>query len=805
MRAALRARSGNRLAEGPSPAARAMEPAGCWASTRAALRRLERRLLCSRCINILKEPVCLGRCEHVFCVACVGDCIGTECPVCHTPAWVQDVQINRQLDNMIQLCSKLRELLGKDSTDSADEMFTSPGPDHETRTKKRQIKMWFSPRSRKIRCVLNNNTIQKQNPLVTNDEITQLGQSSYDFLPSPPEEKSSKMTKQPLPRSKKNLKKKSLADINQVWGIEKKKQKEGSRTDGETQNELKEKTVTFCSQSLVLCSPEPKCVEETIDQESVTGINLKNGSEPRLEMVTQINPTEDKDNIKVTCSAQVSTMKGCNTEKSLPPENEITPLKRGRQQSMSPTVSCSKRLRRSRQSGDISSVNQKVCSAEVAVLSTVKICAATEHGTPTHISSRPFKRTGAAWSKTRSSAVFQEINSPSLSDTPPTPVTSNTHHQMEATHSPSLLKKSPSSNTITKRNHRGETLLHVASIKGDVTAVEKLLKNGADPNVKDHAGWTPLHEACNHGHKKVVELLLQHRALVNTTGYQNDSPLHDAAKNGHVDIVELLLSHGASQEAVNIFGLRPVDYAETEKMKSVLMLPMKNESHSFTQCSEQANPGLVREGPLVLLGTSLNSEQQKSLTKLAAILKARKCTEFNSTVTHVIIPDGPMRSTSKCMLAILAGCWVLKFPWVKACLQSGIREQEEKYEICGGPRRGRLNQEQLLPKLFDGCYFYFLGTFSHHHKNDLIQLVKAAGGQILVRQPKPDSDVTQTISTVAYHAEPGSDQSFCTQYIIYDVSSKYNPNKIRQGKVWMAPSSWLIDCVMSFQLLPVRK
>lgn len=156
------------------------------------------------------------------------------------------------------------------------------------------------------------------------------------------------------------------------------------------------------------------------------------------------------------------------------------------------------------------------------------------------------------------------------------------------------------------------------------------------------------------------------------------------------------------------------------------------------------------------------------------------------------------------MMAVLTGCWVLKFKWVRACLRTTVREQEEKYEVQGGPRRGRLNREQLLPKLFDGCYFYFLGSFKHHQKSDLVELVKAAGGQILVRQPKPDSDVTQTINTVAYHAESTSDQRFCTQYVIYDESSKFKPEKIRQGKVWMAPSSWLIDCLMSFQLLPVK-
>nr|XP_025042611.1 BRCA1-associated RING domain protein 1 [Pelodiscus sinensis] len=691
---------------------------------------------------------------------------------------------------MIQLCSKLRHFLGKDSSDSADDLFTSVVPDHESRSKKRQIKMWLSPRSRKIRCVLNNSSSQKQNQLVIDDSSQQGPSSTYDFFPSP-QEKSSKMTMPPPHRSRKKRKKKILADFNQVWGIEKTKQQEGSGTEGETQNAPKGKTVTFCSQSLVLGSPEPKHMEETIGQEFVTEISHKNGRESPLERAMQVKPAEDIDSVKVTCSVQVN---GINTEKSLPSENEITSLKRGRQQqSTSSALAHSKRLRRSGQNADMHSLSQGGGSPEV-----------TEPGTPVHISPRAHKRNGGALSKTRCSAV-QQINSPSLSKTPSSPFTSNTPHQMETTPSPSLLKKSPGGNTVTKRNHRGETVLHVASIKGDVSAVEDLLKNGADPNVKDHAGWTPLHEACNHGHKKVVDLLLQHRALVNTTGYQNDSPLHDAAKNGHVNIVELLLLHGASRDAVNIFGLRPVDYAETEKMKSVLMLPMKNESYSFSQCSEQASPGHTREGPVVLLGSGLTSEQQKSLSKLAAVLKAKKCVAFNSTVTHVVIPNDPVRSTSKCMLAILAGCWVLKFAWVEACLQSRIREQEEKYEVGGGPQRGRLNQEQLLPKLFDGCYFYFLGTFNHHQKNDLIELVKAAGGQILLRQPKPDSDVTQTISTVAYHAEPGSDQCFCTQYIIYDVSSKYNPEKIRQGKVWMAPSSWLIDCVMSFQLLPVAK
>uniref|UniRef100_A0AAY4EIK6 BARD1 protein n=1 Tax=Denticeps clupeoides TaxID=299321 RepID=A0AAY4EIK6_9TELE len=133
---------------------------------------------------------------------------------------------------------------------------------------------------------------------------------------------------------------------------------------------------------------------------------------------------------------------------------------------------------------------------------------------------------------------------------PPSPATPRTPAQ--ASESPALVLQSPrqSSPAFMKRNHKGETPLHLAAIKGDVEAVRSLLEQGADPNLKDNAGWTPLHEACNHGHLSVVETLLSGGALLNTPGYENDSPLHDAVKNGHAAIAKLLLEQGASQSVL---------------------------------------------------------------------------------------------------------------------------------------------------------------------------------------------------------------------------------------------------------------
>jgi NF-kappa-B inhibitor-like protein 2 len=99
-----------------------------------------------------------------------------------------------------------------------------------------------------------------------------------------------------------------------------------------------------------------------------------------------------------------------------------------------------------------------------------------------------------------------------------------------------------------KKNEKGETPLHLAAIKGNVSRAVQLIEIGADINARDHCGWTPLHEACNHGNVGVVRCLLDGGADINDRGgYDCDSTtaLMDAATNGHVSIVTLLIDRGA--------------------------------------------------------------------------------------------------------------------------------------------------------------------------------------------------------------------------------------------------------------------
>ncbi|XP_018424695.1 PREDICTED: BRCA1-associated RING domain protein 1 [Nanorana parkeri] len=797
----LRVRSGNRPPDsGDSVMIRHMDD---WSRTREALRELEEKLCCSVCLLTLKQPVCLGGCEHVFCRTCVGDNVGNECPLCHTPAWVKDVQINRQLDNIIHLCSRLNSLLDKGKQDENDLDLCQDASLKQNTTQekcnKNQIKMRFSPRRGKVRYVLEKG-VNQQIPS-KREQIPVL--ETYEFVSSSPDiEPMKKKRNNSKPRKSK---KKKLADINQEWGV-------GAQTQNGDDVEKKDvsktiRSVSFCSSPVVVAtslslqendqnsdSPVKKSQTRNVDCfEEHTATESKNSK--KLTKVSPLKPSVPVSNTIVSksllqqdCVSNGTQVDGSNQDKNksgvdnveeknsnkkplrstrqknalnVTPKRENTSLKRKERPSVSPVSTTSKRSRQG-----------------------------------------PLKPRVTCKSEEIEDIADSKLEQPQLLSKPSTPSSKNGRRTSQTS---ACIQMSPSSPFVSRKNIKGETLLHVASIKGDLKGVEELLKNGANPNVKDNAGWTPLHEACNHGHSVVVELLIQYQALVNTAGYQNDTPLHDAAKNGHVAIVKLLLNHGASPNAINIFGLRPVDYAETEEIKLALLQAQKNKEPLVKLPCSALNRQQRREEPVVLLASGLSASQKTNLAKLASLLKAEICSNYSSSVTHLIVGEDPMLRTLKCMMGMSSGCWILQYAWVKTCLESCGREPEEAHEVKGGPQKARLNREQMLPKLLDGCHFYFLGSFKEHKKEDLTELVKAAGGQILIRQPKPDSDVTQTINTVAYHADADSDQRFCTQYIIYDKTSKYVPGKVRQGKVWFAPSSWLIDCIICFQLLPVQQ
>ena len=100
---------------------------------------------------------------------------------------------------------------------------------------------------------------------------------------------------------------------------------------------------------------------------------------------------------------------------------------------------------------------------------------------------------------------------------------------------------------INKTNNLGWTKLQIASLKGDIIQVKRLIALGADVNIADQFGYTPLHEACYTG--QIVELLLAAGAYPYPVHEFNTppDPFEISCIKGHILLAFLLDFKRASQ------------------------------------------------------------------------------------------------------------------------------------------------------------------------------------------------------------------------------------------------------------------
>jgi len=91
-------------------------------------------------------------------------------------------------------------------------------------------------------------------------------------------------------------------------------------------------------------------------------------------------------------------------------------------------------------------------------------------------------------------------------------------------------------------------LLEVAE-RGDVSALDALLKRNRDADLRDSCQWTALMKAANNGHLEVAKRLLAAGASVDAADKGGYTALLLAASNNHVELVSLLLDNGAMIDA----------------------------------------------------------------------------------------------------------------------------------------------------------------------------------------------------------------------------------------------------------------
>ncbi|GFT78830.1 ankyrin repeat and SAM domain-containing protein 6 [Nephila pilipes] len=171
--------------------------------------------------------------------------------------------------------------------------------------------------------------------------------------------------------------------------------------------------------------------------------------------------------------------------------------------------------------------------------------------------------------------------------------------------------------SVDYQNSEGESPLQVSAANGFTQLVNLLISHGALIDLPNSYGWTPLMHAARHGHSSTVALLLKKKAKVNICNKLGLSPVVAAAWSGDIKTVKLLIGAGAI-----------VDY-----------IPSLNQSSECDMSPIMAAALCGHEDIIkFLLAEGVNIDQVSSVTGLSPLMLA-VCKGFKKIV-QIIVENG---------------------------------------------------------------------------------------------------------------------------------------------------------------------
>lgn len=149
----------------------------------------------------------------------------------------------------------------------------------------------------------------------------------------------------------------------------------------------------------------------------------------------------------------------------------------------------------------------------------------------------------------------------------------------------------PGSTVINVRDRdTGEGALHIVTRRRDSPWLLYLLRQNANPNIRDNEGNTALHIAAQIGYSEAVNWLRIVRADLNSRNDRGETPLVLAVQQRHGGIVRQLVDAGANPDiADSVIGLSARDYAARDS-RSAGILEILESAEPVTEAAPTIGP-----------------------------------------------------------------------------------------------------------------------------------------------------------------------------------------------------------------------
>ncbi|RDD41212.1 Transient receptor potential cation channel subfamily M member 3 [Trichoplax sp. H2] len=107
----------------------------------------------------------------------------------------------------------------------------------------------------------------------------------------------------------------------------------------------------------------------------------------------------------------------------------------------------------------------------------------------------------------------------------------------------------------------GNTIMHMATMKGDLDVLELLYLYGGDIEFENNVNWQMVHVAAMYRQSSVLEWLIEKGVPLDCKTNMGNTPLHCAAISGCENSARILIENGIEINSFNNMDKKPIEYA----------------------------------------------------------------------------------------------------------------------------------------------------------------------------------------------------------------------------------------------------